>query len=144
MANRISVQCGSLLVCSCLLLLAPAARADMLYAALGGQPGVTRIIQATVARYLSDPRLHSYFDDINPDWLRPRLVAFICQVADGGCAYRGRPMKASHRGLHIDQAAFNAVVEDLQAAMRQEGVDFRTQNRLLARLAPMERDIVTR
>ena len=53
-------------------------------------------------------------------------------------------MKAAHRGLHVDEAAFDAFVEDLQDAMRQCGIPFWTQNRLLARFAPMEREIVTR
>ena len=39
---------------------------------------------------------------------------------------------------------FNALVEDLQDGLDASGVDFATQNRLLARLAPMHNDIVTR
>ena len=37
---------------------------------------------------------------------------------------------------------FNALVEVLQASMAAQGVPFATQNRLLARLAPMHREIV--
>ncbi len=36
------------------------------------------------------------------------------------------------------------MVEDLQKAMDKEGVPFATQNRFLARLAPMEHDIATK
>jgi len=36
----------------------------------------------------------------------------------------------------------NALVENLQMAMEKEGVPFQTQNRFLAKLAPMKRDIV--
>lgn len=122
----------------------PARAGGTLYQSLGGRPGIVRIVNDAMASYLVDPRLHDYFDNINPDWLKPRFVDFVCRVADGPCAYHGRSMAASHRGQHIDEAAFNAVVEDLQAAMRREAIPFRVQNRLLARLAPMERDIVTR
>ena len=121
------------------------ARADgTLYDSLGGRPGVERLSARSVALYMSDPRLHSYFDDINPDFLRSRFVVFFCHVADGGCPYHGRSMAATHRGLHVDEAAFDAVVEDLQQALRDQGVPFHVQNRLIARLAPMERAIVTR
>jgi hemoglobin len=46
--------------------------------------------------------------------------------------------------LNIDRAAFNALVEDLQKAMDKNDVPFHAQNRLLAKLAPMYRDIEER
>lgn len=125
-------------------LIFPAVAGGTLYESLGSRPGITRIMDDALALYLTDPRLHAYFDNINPAWLKPRFVDFVCQVSDGPCRYHGRSMAASHKGLHVDEAAFDAVVEDLQAAMRRENIPFRTQNRLLARLAPMERGIVTR
>jgi hemoglobin len=115
-----------------------------LYAQLGGHDGLWRIVDRALTLYFTDPRLHDDFDNINRDWLQPRFFAYFCKVADGPCVYKGRSMAASHKGLHIDQARFNAVVEDLQRAMDDNFVPFRMQNRLLARLAPMERAIVTR
>lgn len=115
-----------------------------LYEALGGKPGVARLMSDSLDLYMQDPRLTAYMSNINPIWLKPRLSAYICMILDGGCSYRGRGMAAAHRGLHIDQAAFNAFVEDFQIAMQRNGIGFHTQNRLLARLAPMEHDIVTR
>ena len=126
------------------LLPRPAGADATLYDRLGGRSGVERIVQEAVALYLTDPRLKDDFDNINPDYLRPRLVDFVCRIADGPCVYKGRSMAASHKGLHITEARFDAVVEDLQIAMNRAGVPFWTQNQLLARLAPMERDIVTK
>ena len=121
----------------------PGVCATSLYDQLGAGVGVHRIVSATLRHYYSDPRLHDDFDNINQVWLQPRFETFICHVTDGPCRYKGRSMAASHRSLHIDQARFNAVVEDLQDGMDEAGIPFRLQNRLLARLAPMERDIVT-
>ena len=53
-------------------------------------------------------------------------------------------MDAAHHGLAVTQAKFNAVAEDLQAAMEQTGVGYWTQNRLMAQLLPMRRLIVAR
>ena len=53
-------------------------------------------------------------------------------------------MAAAHQGLDLSRAKFNAVAEDLQTAMRQIGIPYWTQNRLMALLAPMQRDIVTK
>lgn len=53
-------------------------------------------------------------------------------------------MASSHKDHGITTREFNALVEALQEAMDEEGVPFRAQNKLLAKLAPMKRDIVTR
>jgi hemoglobin len=44
--------------------------------------------------------------------------------------------------MDISKGDFNALVEVLQASMDAQGVPFATQNQLLARLAPMHREIV--
>ena len=119
-------------------------RAETLFAALGGQAGVAHLTSEVLDSYMADPRLQPYFDNINPAWLKPRLASHLCKFLGGGCLYRGRAMGAAHRGLHIDQAAFDAAVEDTEAVMVREGIGYGTQNRLLARLAPLERDIVSR
>jgi hemoglobin len=53
-------------------------------------------------------------------------------------------MRAAHADQGLQVRDFDALVEDLQAAMAKEGVPFWAQNRLLAKLAPMKRVIVTR
>jgi hemoglobin len=122
----------------------PAKAEGTLYDRLGQKAGITRIVEATVSIWLADDRVKADFDNINLDRLKSRIADQICQLADGPCAYKGRPMAASHKGLHLNQAKFNAVAEDLQAAMEQAGIGYWTQNRLMALLAPMQRDIVTR
>ena len=113
------------------------ARADGLYDGLGQKPGIDRIVGA-------DSRVRDDFDNINLDRLRTRLADYICQIVEGPCEYKGRAMDATHAGLHLDRAKFNAVAEDLQTAMEQAGIPYWTQNRLMARLAPKQREIVTR
>jgi hemoglobin len=126
-------------------LAAPRAHADSdLYAALGGQPALVRIVDDATDRWVKDERIKDTFDNINLVRFKQRLVDQICALTGGACKYTGRDMHESHKGLHIKVAEFNALVEGLQLAMDKEGVPFRTQNRLLAILAPMERDIVTR
>lgn len=119
------------------------ARAATLYDALGGNAGLTCMVDAMFVRNLADPRIQHDFDDIAIPRLKARIVAHFCTVSGGPCAFKGVSMKGSHAYLHITQAQFNALVENLQDAMDQCGVGNRTQNRLLAILAPMEHDVVT-
>jgi len=129
---------------ACLLPHPPAAAGTTLFADLGGTGGVDRIVDEAVSLWQSDDRIKLDFDNINPDRLRSRLKSQLCLLTDGPCEYKGRTMEASHKGLAVTQAKFNAVAEDLQTAMERTGVGYWTQNRLMARLAPMHRLIVTR
>jgi hemoglobin len=52
-------------------------------------------------------------------------------------------MLDSHAQMEIDRADFNALVEDLQTAMNRHDIPFRSQNKLIAELAPMHREIIT-
>ena len=143
-AHRHRANAACLAAMTALLLAAPAKAVTTLYDQLGGQAGLAAIVEHMVALVTTDARTKDDFDNINLDRLKGRLRDFICQVADGPCTYKGRPMAAAHEGLDLTQAKFNAVAEDLQTAMEQTGVSYWTQNRLLARLAPMQRDIVRR
>jgi hemoglobin len=53
-------------------------------------------------------------------------------------------MAESHAKLAITRGDFNATVEILQEAMDARSIPIGTQNALLARLAPLHREIVTR
>jgi hemoglobin len=122
----------------------PAAADDTLFADMGGQPGIDKIVDASVDNYLADDRIKAIFDESNMDRIRAEFKVQFCQVAGGPCTYQGHDMAAAHKGLHLTNANFNAVVEDLQDAMEKVGVPFATQNRFLARLAPMQHQVVTR
>jgi hemoglobin len=126
------------------LLATPALAEDTLYADMGGQPGIDKIVEASVDNYLADDRIKAIFDESNMDRIRAEFKVQFCQVAGGPCSYAGHDMTAAHKGLHLTNADFNAVVEDLQAAMDKVGVSFATQNRFLARLAPMQHQVVTK
>jgi hemoglobin len=51
-------------------------------------------------------------------------------------------MEKSHGGMHITEAQFNALVEDLYRAMERAGTPVAAQNRLVALLAPMRSQVI--
>jgi hemoglobin len=127
-----------------LAMAAGGASAATLYDALGGQTGVHRITVGLVQRVRADARIQASFKDTDFRHLGMRLEQQLCAVADGPCTYGGKDMTTIHQDLAITDAQFNALVEDLQDALDAAGVPNADQNRLLARLAPMHRQIVTR
>ena len=136
---KLSIALGLLLLSA-----APAFAEDTLFADMGGQAGIDRIVDASVDNYLADDRIKAIFEESNTDRIRAEFKVQFCQIAGGPCAYKGHDMTAAHKGLHLTNANFNAVVEDLQVAMDKCDIPFATQNRFLARLAPMQHQVVSR
>lgn len=112
------------------------------YAALGGSDGVEGIVDGLLERIVDDDRINQQFANTDIVRLRSKLIEQLCVEAGGPCTYTGLPMPETHAGRHITDAQFNALVEDLIAAMTARGVPVGAQNRLLRRLAPMHRDVV--
>ena len=119
----------------------PFAGAGML-AAFNGRAGIDRIVDDFVARNVGDPRIADIFRNQDLVRLRRTLKEQFCYILNGGCDYTGRTMAASHKDLGVQTPDFNALVENLQTAMRKEGVPFAAQNRFLAKLAPRKRTTV--
>ena len=122
---------------------APAAAPAGLYAALGAKAGIDRLADGFVERLLRHPRIGAQFKDTKPAALKESLAEQFCVLSGGPCSYQGADMLDAHADMHIDKGDFNALVEVLQRAMDAQGIAFAQQNRLLALLAPMHRDIIT-
>lgn len=110
----------------------------------GGMPGLTALMEDFMVIMLKDPRTKPFFENSDQARIKKQLAEQFCVILGGDCAYSGRDMKASHAALGIDHADFNALVEDLQIAMNKRGIPFRSQNKLLAVLAPMHREVITK
>lgn len=121
---------------------ASAQQAPSLYNQLGEKAGITKVVDTFVGNIAKDARINGMFASTNIPRLKTLLVEQVCEVSGGPCKYTGRDMKASHTGMGVNRTHFNALVEDLQAAMSTEGIPFGVQNELLAVLAPMYRDII--
>jgi hemoglobin len=117
---------------------------DSLYQELGGGPGIRRIVADLLPAVQADARINASFEGVDLERLAAKLEEQFCEVSGGPCKYSGKDMQTIHEDLALNHAHFNALVEDLQFAMERNRVPSRVQNRLLAKLAPMHRDVVTR
>ena len=117
---------------------------DSVFKAFHGQGGINRIIDDFVIRIAADPRIAERFKTANLVRLRLELKQQVCYLTGGPCAYAGKDMKTAHAGMDLRNLDFNALAEDLQLSMDKERVNFAAQNRLLAKLAPMQHAIVTK
>jgi hemoglobin len=117
---------------------------DSVFKAFHGKEGLVRISSDLVDRNLADPRIKDVFATTDVVRLKRTLAEQFCYVLDGGCDYTGKDMSAAHKDQGITPRDFAALVENLQWAMDKEGVPFAAQNKLLAKLAPMNRQVIER
>ena len=117
-------------------------RGEGLVKAFGGREGIARIAARTIDLSQADPRIANIFVSHDMVRLKRTLGEQFCYLLGAGCDYSGRDMATAHRDMGVTKADMNALVEHLQAAMREAGVPFAAQNRLLAKLAPMSAEVV--
>jgi hemoglobin len=117
-------------------------RDDSLYQALGQRAGIQKIVEGMLLHIAKDERIVEHFRKIDIVRLRDKLVEQFCVEAGGPCRYTGDSMAESHKGQNLTRSDFNALVEDLIDAMDELNIPVATQNRLLARLAPMRGDVI--
>lgn len=108
------------------------------------QAGVDRIVDNLIDRSVKDPVIGEIMEGQDMVRLRRLLKEQFCYILNGGCSYSGRTMKESHKDLGVQAKDMNVLVANLQKAMADEHVSFFAQNRLLSKLAPMHKDVVTR
>jgi hemoglobin len=129
---------------------------DSTYQGLGGKEGIKKIVDTFIPMLLADPRIKDSFADFDMEQLNVRLQEQFCEFAGGPCKYTGkyrdktmdgvgtvRDMATVHQDLKVTNAMFNALTEDLQIAMERNNVPSSVSNKLIAKLAPMQRAIVT-
>lgn len=130
---------------------------DSTFQGLGGKEGIKKIVDTFIPMLLEDPRIKESFADFDMKQLGVRLEEQFCEYSGGPCKYSGkyrdktmdgvgtvRDMATVHADLKITNAQFNALAEDLQIAMERNNVPSSVSNKLIAKLAPMQRVIVTK
>ncbi|MBC7756564.1 MAG: group 1 truncated hemoglobin [Bdellovibrio sp.] len=111
------------------------------FEAFGGKPGLVAIMDDFMIGLVADPRTTQFFNNDKQAFIKAMLVEQMCELMNGGCQYTGRDMKSTHARMKVNREGFNALVEQFQLAMDKHNVPFSAQNKLLAKLAPMYRDV---
>ena len=114
------------------------------FEAFGGKAGITALMDDFMVILLDDPRMRPFFENVDQQRVKDKLAEQVCVILGGDCEYTGMDMIEAHAGMEVRHADFNILVEDLQIAMDRRGIATRHQNKLLAKLAPMHREVINR
>jgi hemoglobin len=132
-----------------------------LFDRLGGEQGITAIVDDFTVRVLEDPRVNwerkgakrgLLNRDNSPVWtanpqnvarLKKHLVQFLSLATGGPPKYDGSDMKAVHAGMRIGNPEFDAAIGDLKASLDKLRIPDKEQKELLAVIESTRPQIVT-
>lgn len=117
--------------------------AASLYERLGGEAGITALVDTAMDAHLANPAIQVRFQNIADIGHAKRMaVEFFCAGSGGPQAYTGRDMRTAHRGMNIDGAEYLAAVDDIMGALARHGIDEATQKDVLFILYSLKGEIL--
>lgn len=119
-----------------------AAAPKTLYDRLGGRDALIGIVEDFLTSVAADKRIAPFFQGVDTQGLRQKLVDQLCELAGGPCKYTGRDMATMHDGMAIKQEHWDAFVEDLTRSLAKFKVAEPEQKDLLEIIAKMHDEIV--
>jgi hemoglobin len=136
-----------------------------LFDRLGGEKGITAIVDDFTPRVLQDPRVNWQRKGVkgggfsfrrnsgesvawnatpeNTANLKKHLVQFIVLATGGPPQYDGKEMKSAHAGMKIGNPEFDAVLGDLKASLDRLQIPNKEQKELLSIVESTRPQIVT-
>ncbi|MEP6671848.1 MAG: group 1 truncated hemoglobin [Chthoniobacter sp.] len=120
-------------------------RASSLYQQLGGKAALDAAVDLFYVKVLADPRVNSYFKDINMKRQKNKQKEFLSMALGAPIKYTGADLRTAHRELPgLNDSHFNAIAEHLQATLVELKVDKALIDRTLAIVETTRADVLNR
>jgi hemoglobin len=134
-----------------------------LFERLGGEQGLTQLVDDFTTRLLEDPRVNwsrkgldqggfRLFRGKPATWnespqtvamLKKHMVQFLALATGGPARYEGKNMRSAHANMHITNSEFDAAVGDIKATLDKQQIPNREQKELLAIIESTRPQIVS-
>ncbi|TDF42253.1 group 1 truncated hemoglobin [Alteromonadaceae bacterium M269] len=113
-----------------------------LYDEIGGRETLDHAMRLAVNRIYNDAQIGHFFKGVPKRHIHKELTDQFCNLIGGPCEYTGKTMVESHKDLNITDSDFYILVEYVQGAMRDVGITYEQENRILRYIAPLKSEIV--
>lgn len=114
------------------------------YNDFGEKAGLNKVVDDLMINLLANEKTRPFFEKADQVRIKEKLVEQFCVELGGPCTYTGQNMKRAHKGHDINSSQFYSLVEALQDSMNKNKIPQRAQNKLLAKLAVMHKEIINK
>jgi hemoglobin len=105
-------------------------RENSLYQKLGGEAAIDAAVDRFYVKMLADDRVKHVFDDVNMPLQVKKQKRFLSAAFGGPIPWTGKDLREAHAGLHLTEAHFQAVAENLQSSLE----DLKVPKELIAQV----------
>ncbi|MCK5105348.1 MAG: group 1 truncated hemoglobin [Cyclobacteriaceae bacterium] len=118
-----------------------------LYERLGGEEGLTAIVDDVVEEHMNNPAISARFLPYKerPEYLaqvKKHTVNFFCAGSGGPQAYEGRDMTTTHRGMNINATEYMNVIDDIMIVLDKHNKSEETKKDVLAILYSLKDQMI--
>jgi hemoglobin len=113
-----------------------------LYQRLGGAERIATLVDELVDRHAANPVVGVRFAGKDLPKLKRLATQFFCMGSGGPAAYEGRDMRAAHAGMNISEQELVAVIDDVVAAMQNQGFGVPEVNEVVGILYSLKGDVL--
>ncbi len=125
-----------------LLSYAEESKEPSLYERIGGEAKCRQIVEDIWLNHAANPIVQDRFAYSDAEYVKQKVFEIFASATGADIEYTGKDMKTAHHTMNISEMEFNAVVDDVMAALDKNGVQTREKNEVLAILWSARGDIV--
>jgi hemoglobin len=119
--------------------------AESLYKRMGGYDIIAAIADDFLVKLVAHEKMQRFFygaSESTRTQRRQYIVDFLCAKTGGPCAYTGRSMKDSHKGLGISDDDWNNLVDFFLESLKKFGLQQKETEELMEFIASLRSEIV--
>jgi hemoglobin len=118
---------------------------ESLYKRLGGYDAIAAVTDDFIVRLATNKEISRFFVGLSDDSktkVRQHIVDFLCNKSGGPCAYTGRTMKETHKGLKITENDWKISADLLAETLKKFNVPKKETDEVFAMVSSLKNDIV--
>ena len=120
-----------------------------LFERLGGEHGISTIVDNTVENHMNNPNINTRFLPYKdkPEQLaviKQHTIDFFSAGSGGPSIYKGRDMTAAHTGMNISPEEYMHAIDDIFAALDKNNIDEDSKKDVLAILWSLKGMIISK
>lgn len=123
-------------------------KVESLYNRLGGEVGISSIVEDIVAAHLVNPTIKDSFTHLedNPEQLnlfKQHVKDFFGAGTGGSVTYSGRDMPTAHKGLNISGIEFVEATSDILMVLNKHNIDEESKKDVLYILFSFRNQVIS-